>query len=140
MQIKSRINLVIMIIGLVIYIFLRADAWRLLLFSEKTDAVIINVNGLHPDPHTTAEKADVRYTFSDMNSRIFYGNGDRVLRNDENAKDLTWLTGNRIEIVYVRKDPSINNVDGRQYDVLFPLILIPLALGIDLLVSRRSNG
>lgn len=139
MQKKTKINLAIFITGLIAYGIIRADAWNLLLFSENTTGIIEQIKEMNSDPHTTSLKVRVKYSFTAADAKTYQGYGDRVLRENENTSDLSWLVGTGIDIVYYNADPSLNNVSGREYAVLFPLVLIPFVFGIDAFISRRSR-
>jgi len=139
MQKRTIINLIMLFFCFIAYVTIRADAWRLLLFSGDARAVIIQVKEMNSDPHTTALKVRVNYTFTAADGKLYHGSGDRVLRKGENTSDLSWLPGTSVDVVYIISDPEVNDVGGREYSVLFPLVLVPFVLAIEALTSRRSR-
>lgn len=139
MRRHSFLNILILVTCIIIYIIIRADAWRLLVASENAAGVISRVNEMNSDPHTTSLKVRVDYTFTSADGKIYHGSGDRVLKDGENTENLSWLTGTGIDIVYISTHPEINDVSGREYAVLFPLVLIPFVILPDILNSRRSR-
>ena len=125
---------------LIAYIIIRADAWSLLLFSKNTSGRIVKVDKIIYDPHTTTLKAKVGYTFSNEEGKVYSGSGDRVFMEGENTSNLTWLLNTGIEIVYLINDPEINGISGCEYAVLFPLILIPFVIAMELFIPSHSRS
>lgn len=139
MRRQTTINLLILLITLIAYVIMRADAWRLLVFTDNTSGIIVKVKEMNSDPHTTAFKVRVNYSFSAENGKIYHGSGDRVLRKGENTENISWLNGTAIDVVYISDRPEINEISGREYAVLFPLVLVPFVLMLDALSFRRSR-
>lgn len=139
MQRKTIFSIATVLAGLIVYCIIRADAWRLLLFSENAVSRIVHVDEIRSDPHTTSWKVAVRYVFTDRKGIAHYGTGERVLRKGENTADLSWLMNTSLDVVYVAADPDINNVSGREAAVLFPLVLIPFIFVINAMKSHQSR-
>ncbi len=140
MKRKNLISTGLLIAGVVIYGIIRADAFRLVFLSETVTGKISKVNELRVDPHTTTSKISVEYTFTDRKGKVYHGSGDRFFKKDENAEDPKWLYGTSIDVVYVTSDPDLNDISGHEFAVLFPLILIPFVMAMELFATRQSKS